>query len=128
MTSPTTSNVSEDVISEPKVAIDVEVSFDVNKASSSGTDSIIYATREETQDKIKSSKFDILSEKGLPAPEEAPFTSHEYIIRHASGRKLTREQITEVRHYVEDLKYPTGSLVYGGNDKDDYLYYLPDNR
>jgi hypothetical protein len=26
------------------------------------------------------------------------------------------------------LKYPRGSLVYGGNDEDDYLYYIPNNK
>lgn len=41
---------------------------------------------------------------------------------------LTIEQIIEVQDYVIDLKYPSGLLVYGGNDEDDYLYYLPDNR
>jgi hypothetical protein len=41
---------------------------------------------------------------------------------------LTKEQIVKVQHYARDLKYPRGSLVYGGNDEDDYLYYLPDNK
>jgi hypothetical protein len=44
------------------------------------------------------------------------------------GEKLTIEQITEVEDYVEDLKYPSGSLVYGGNDEDNYLYRLPNCR
>jgi hypothetical protein len=35
--------------------------------------------------------------------------------------KFSAEQIVEVQNYVEDLRYPLGSLVYGGNDKDDYL-------
>jgi hypothetical protein len=26
------------------------------------------------------------------------------------------------------MKYPRGALVYEGNDEDDFLYYLPDNR
>jgi hypothetical protein len=33
-----------------------------------------------------------------------------------------------VQHYARDLKYPRGSLVYGGSDEDDFLYYLPDNK
>jgi hypothetical protein len=33
-----------------------------------------------------------------------------------------------VQYYARDLKYPRGSLVYGGNDEDDYLYCLPDNK
>jgi hypothetical protein len=38
MASPLSPKVTEDVITEPKVATDVEVSFNVNKASSSSED------------------------------------------------------------------------------------------
>jgi hypothetical protein len=44
------------------------------------------------------------------------------------GEKLSKEQIAEVQHYARDLKYPRGSLVYSGNDEDDFLYCLPDNK
>lgn len=60
--------------------------------------------------------------------EETPPRRCEYIIQHASRGKLIAGQIVEVQDYVEDLKYPSSSLVYGGNDEDDYLYCLPDNR
>jgi hypothetical protein len=74
-------------------------------------------------------EYDSLREKeDLPAPEATPFVDHEYIIRHASGKKLTREHIVEVQHYARDLKYPLCSLVYGENDEDDYLYCFPDNK
>jgi hypothetical protein len=51
-----------------------------------------------------------------------------YIVCHALGKRLPEEQITEVQYYAKDLKYPRGSLVYGGSDKDDFLYCLPDNK
>ena len=41
---------------------------------------------------------------------------------------MLEEQIAEVQYYAKDLKYPRGSLVYGGNDEDDYLYCLLDNK
>jgi hypothetical protein len=41
--------------------------------------------------------------------------------------KLPKEQIVEAQHYARDLQYPQGSLVYGGDDEDDFLYCLPDN-
>jgi hypothetical protein len=63
-----------------------------------------------------------------PTPEIAPLENLDYINRHASGKQLTKEQIAEVHHYAKDLKYPQGSLVYGGNDEDDYLYCLLDNK
>jgi hypothetical protein len=64
----------------------------------------------------------------LPKPEVASHEDLEYIIRHASGKQLTKEQIVKVQYYVRDLRFPRGSLVYGGNDEDDYLYCLPDNK
>jgi hypothetical protein len=34
----------------------------------------------------------------------------------------------EAQHYARDLQYPRGSLVYGGDDEDDFLYCLTDNK
>jgi hypothetical protein len=34
----------------------------------------------------------------------------------------------EVKHYVQELKYPKGALVYNGTDEDDFLYCLLDNK
>jgi hypothetical protein len=52
----------------------------------------------------------------------------DFIIRHPSGKHLTKEQIVEVQHYARDLRYPRGSLLYGGSDEDDFMYCLPDNK
>jgi hypothetical protein len=49
-------------------------------------------------------------------------------VRYASGKQLSEEQIVEARQYAKDLKYPRGSLVYSGNDDDDFLYCLQDNK
>ena len=49
-------------------------------------------------------------------------------MRQASGKKLSNEQIAEAQHYARDLQYPRGSLVYGGDDEDDFLYCLPNNK
>jgi hypothetical protein len=43
-----------------------------------------------------------------PAPEAPPHGDLEYIVRHASGKKLSLEQIAKVEHYAKDLKYPRG--------------------
>jgi hypothetical protein len=63
----------------------------------------------------------------LPVPEAPSQVDLEYIVCHASGKQLC-EQVAEVQHYARDLKYPRGSLIYGGSDEDDFLYYLPDNK
>jgi hypothetical protein len=62
-----------------------------------------------------------------PAPE-APNEDVDYIIRHASGKKLSEEEMLEARHYTQRLKYPKGALVFNGSNEDDFLYCLPDNK
>jgi hypothetical protein len=51
-----------------------------------------------------------------------------YIVRHASGKQLSAEQLAKTQHYGKELKYPQGSLVYGGDNEDDFLYCLPDTK
>jgi hypothetical protein len=62
-----------------------------------------------------------------PTPE-APSEGLDFIIRHALGKRLSKEEIAEARHYARELKYPKGALVYNGTDEDDFLYCLPDNK
>jgi hypothetical protein len=52
----------------------------------------------------------------------------DYIVRHASGKRLCEEEIFEANHHARELKYPKGALVFNGTDEDDFLYYLPDNK
>jgi hypothetical protein len=63
----------------------------------------------------------------FPTPE-APSADSDFIIRHASGKKLSEEEIMEANHYARELKYPKGALVFNGTDEDDFLYCLPDNK
>ena len=72
--------------------------------------------KEDTRKKIES-----------PTPE-APTEELDFIIRHASGKKLSEEEIAEAKHYAQELKYPKGALVYNGTNEDDFLYCLPDNK
>jgi hypothetical protein len=63
-----------------------------------------------------------------PAPE-ASNKNVDYIIRHASGKKLSQEEILEARHYTQRLKYPKEALVFNGsNEEEDFLYCLPNNK
>jgi hypothetical protein len=59
---------------------------------------------------------------------EAPSEYPDYIIRHASGKRLSEEEIFEAKHYARELKYPKGALVFNGTDEDDFLYCLTDNK
>jgi hypothetical protein len=62
-----------------------------------------------------------------PAPK-APSEDLDYIIQHASGKRLSEEEIAEAKHYARELKYPKGALVFSGTNKDDFLYCLLDNK
>jgi hypothetical protein len=52
----------------------------------------------------------------------------DYFIRHASGKRLSKEEIFEAKNYARELKYPKGALVFNGTDEDDFLYCLPNNK
>jgi hypothetical protein len=62
-----------------------------------------------------------------PTPEASPEDS-DFIIRRASGKKLSEEEIMEAKHYARELKYPKGALVFNGTDEHDFLYCLSDNK
>jgi hypothetical protein len=69
-----------------------------------------------------------VSEKSKFLAPEAPAEEMEFIVRHASRKQLSEEQIAETQHYAKDLMYPRGSLIFGGDDEDDFLYCLLDNK
>jgi hypothetical protein len=70
----------------------------------------------------------ILLEKAVAPTPEASFEVLDYIIRHASGKRLSEEEIFEAKHYARELKYLKGALVFNGTDEDDFLYCLPENK
>jgi hypothetical protein len=47
-------------------------------------------------------------EKAKSPTLEASAEDVGYIIRHASGKKLSKEEILEARYYAQKLKYPKG--------------------
>ena len=67
-------------------------------------------------------------EKAKSPVPEALAEDIDYIVRHASGKKLSEEEILEAKHYAQRLKYPKGALVFNGTNEDDFLYCLPDNK
>jgi hypothetical protein len=81
----------------------------------------------EATKKIKIPEPILVEETDTGAPE-APSKIYDYIVRHASGKKLSEEEIFEANHYARELKYPKGALVFNGTDEDDFLYCLPDNK
>ena len=51
----------------------------------------------------------VAKEAKSPAPE-ASSEGLDYIIRHASGKRLSEEEVFEAKHYARELKYPKGGL------------------
>jgi hypothetical protein len=70
---------------------------------------------------------DVTEKAKSPSPK-APSKDLDYIIRHASGKRLSKVEILEAKHYARELKYPKGALVFNGTYEDDFLYCLPDNK
>jgi hypothetical protein len=70
----------------------------------------------------------ILPEKSAAPTPEALKENTEYIIRHASGRNLSKEKKREAQHYAQKLKYPKGALVFNGSGEEYFLYCLPDSK
>jgi hypothetical protein len=70
---------------------------------------------------------EVAEEAKSPAPE-ASSEDLDYIIRHALGRRLSKEEILEAKHYAREAKYPKGALVFNDTNEDDFLYCLPDNK
>jgi hypothetical protein len=67
--------------------------------------------------------------KKTPAPApEALKENIEYIICHASGKRLSKEEEREAQHYAQKLEYPKGVLVFNGSGEEDFLYCLLDSK
>jgi hypothetical protein len=70
----------------------------------------------------------ILSEKTATPIPEASSEAFDYIVRHASGKRLSAEEKREAQSYAQRLKYPKGALIFNGSGEEDFLYCLPDNK
>jgi hypothetical protein len=68
-----------------------------------------------------------VEETGVIAPEASP-KIRDYIIRHASGKKLSEKEEQEAQYYAQKLKYPKGALIFNGSGEEDFLYCLPDSK
>jgi hypothetical protein len=89
------------------------------------------ATKQRAEKESLDAGIDL--EKDAPKKAKSPIPEAlsedlDFIIRHASGKRLSEEEIEEAKHYAWELTYPKGALVYNGTDENDFLYCLPDNK
>ena len=53
----------------------------------------------------------LVEEISAVAPEASPKVL-DYIVRHASGKKLSEKEKQEAQFYAQKLKYPKGALIF----------------
>jgi hypothetical protein len=82
----------------------------------------------ETIEKETEAAEQILAEETATATPEAFSEALNYILRHASGKKLTEKEKQEAQFYAQKLKYPKGALIFNGSGEEDFLYCLPDSK
>jgi hypothetical protein len=70
----------------------------------------------------------ILPEKNITSTPEASSEVPDYIVRHASGKRLSEEEKREAQYYAQKLKYPKGALIFNGSGEEDFVYCLPDSK
>jgi hypothetical protein len=85
-------------------------------------------TEMEPADSKEKSTERIATEKIEAPGPEASNKSIDYVIRHASGKVLSQEEMLEAQHYAQKLKYLNGALVFNGSGEEDFLYCLLDNK
>jgi hypothetical protein len=69
-----------------------------------------------------------MSKKTIVPIPEASSKSLDYIVRHASGKRLSAEEKREAQYYAQRLKYPKGALIFNDSGEEDFLYCLPDSK
>jgi hypothetical protein len=80
----------------PSVPIDAKPAGTEQKAEQESLDAGLASEKEDAPEKVKS-----------PTPE-ASSEDLDFIIRHASGKRLSKEEIAKAKHYARELKYPKG--------------------
>jgi hypothetical protein len=80
---------------------------------------------EETK---KEATRQILPEKTVSSTPEASSGVPDYIVRHASGKRLSEEEKREAQYYAQKLKYPKRALIFNGSGEEDFLYCLRDSK
>ena len=82
----------------------------------------------ETREKETEAAEQILAKETATATPEAFSEALNYILRHASGKKLIEKEKQEAQFYAQKLKYPKGALIFNGSGEEDFLYCLLDNK
>jgi hypothetical protein len=127
-------SMSEKNIKETAEAVVIRVEAEAGSSVPTETGPAELVEKDSEQRPLDAAKVPLLLEEERTSKEskfpavEASTKGLEFIVCHAAGKKLSKEQVTKARQYAKDLKYPPGSLVFNGTNKNDFLYCLPDNK
>jgi hypothetical protein len=70
----------------------------------------------------------ILPKRTVSSTPEASSKVPDYIVRHASRKRLYEEEKREAQYYDQKLKYQKGALIFNESGEEDFLYCLPDSK
>jgi hypothetical protein len=70
----------------------------------------------------------LLSQQTATPTPKASSEALDYIVRHASGKRLSAEEMREAQYYAQRLKYPKGALIFNRSGEEDFLYCLLDSK
>jgi hypothetical protein len=106
-------------------AFDAEASKHQSETEAGPSEPIKVKSLEDEE--IETTEQILAEETDTDAPE-ASSEAFDYILRHASGKKLTEKEKQEAQFYAQKLKYPKGALIFNGSGEEDFLYCLPDSK
>jgi hypothetical protein len=86
------------------------------------------AKEKSLETREKETARQILPERTVTSTPEASSEVPDYIVRHASGKRLSEEEKREAQYYAQKLKYPKGALIFNGSGEEDFLYCLLDSK
>jgi hypothetical protein len=127
-------NTSEKNIKETAEAVVTRVEAEAGPSVSAKTRPAELVEKDTEQEPSDAAKGPLPLEEERTSKEsefsaaEASTEGLEFLVRHATGKKLSEEQVAEAMQYAKDLQYPPRSLVFNGTDEDDFLYCLLDNK
>jgi hypothetical protein len=108
---------------------DAEAAKSQDKAEVGPSEPVKEKSLETGEEKTeKEAAEQILPEKTATPTLGASSEVLDYIVRHASGKRLSEEEKREAQYYTQKLKYSKGALVFNGSGEEDFLYCLPDNK
>jgi hypothetical protein len=123
--SSSTSKIAAEV---PKTQIEAEAAKSQVEAETGLSEPTKREFLEIEKETEKESAKEILSEKTATPIPEASSEAPNYVLRHASGKNLTKKEKREAQFYAQKLKYPKGALIFNGSGEEDFLYCLPDSK